>query len=149
MTKWRHSNWRLCKFITSHWRQCDVIMRSCACCGCSCLFEIAAYWRYATFSLQPWPCFRLLVTESSSRPKTYVILTCYLHHSTLEIDLIFWEYQRDRFAEYKRNRFLLIEERLRAPNVDLEGQYSRLSLSRNRRDPLKTSRYPYFDISDV
>ena len=30
-----------------------------------------------------------------------------------------------------------------------EKNYSRLSLSRSQRDPLNTSRYPYFDISDV
>ena len=33
----------------------------------------------------------------------------------------------------------LIEERLRAPKQDVKGQYSRLSLSRNKRNPQKHS----------
>ena len=35
------------------------------------------------------------------------------------------------------------------PEREKEKMYSRLSISRNRRDHQKSSRYPYLDISDL
>ena len=39
--------------------------------------------------------------------------------------------------------------RSKSPELFRKNKISRFSLSRSRRDPLNTSRYPYFDISDV